>query len=596
MSTTTDSALLKTPFRFYFRMHPRAFALGSISLFMTNLLDVLTPLGMKFAIDAAVGNDPDKLLQGIAMYLGLMLFVAFFRYGWRYFFGRFHHSVAHDLRIRIFKRLTVLGPSFYQRSPIGQLMSLMTNDVNSFRMAIGPGMLTMLDAVFLLAFILPIMCWLSWDWTWKTLVFVPFMPMIMKKLETAIHTRYRIEQDRLSDVSARVQEIVSGVRIIKGFAQEANQLASFNKISKEYEVACNRVAKVDALFSPSFQTATIFGFVALLWWGTPDIASGRVTIGSFAAFYEYVRRMVWPFSAIGLAVSMIEQGRASFDRISEMLATETDIPDNGTETLDQFESLEFRDLHFSYPGAVAEALTGVSLTIRAGETIGIVGPVGAGKTTLLQLASRLYPTAPDTVLLNGVSIEKIKRSSLSSILSYVTQDVFLFSDTIAENVALGFRDFPGLEPVQEFSRVVNIDSEIQSIPGSYSAYLGERGVNLSGGQKQRLTIARAMIRRSQVVMLDDSLSAVDGRTEKMITAELRRATSGSKTQTVILVSHRLATLKHANRIVVLNQGRVEAVGSHEQLLLSCETYRELNQMQSHGPFVPGETALVGSQR
>jgi len=590
MSTTPDAGLLARPFRFYFRMNPRAFALGSASLFMTNLLDVLTPLGMKFAIDAAVSNSQNKLVEGIAIYMGLMVSVAFFRFGWRFFFGRFHHSVAHDLRLRIFRRLTVLGPSFYQRSPVGQLMSLMTNDVNSFRMAIGPGMLTMLDSIFLLAFILPIMCWLSFDWTWKTLVFVPALPFIMRKLETAIHERYRIEQDRLSEVSARAQEIVSGMRVIKGFAQEANQLASFNKISREYEKACNDMTRVDALFSPAFQSATIVGFVALLWWGTADLAAGRVTVGSLAAFYEYVRRMVWPFSAIGLSLSMMEQGRASFDRIGELLKTETDIPDTGTETVEKFESLEFRDLHFSYTGAVAEALSGISLTIRAGETIGIVGPVGAGKTTLLQVASRLYPSAPGTVMINGISIDQVTRASLSRLFSYVTQDVFLFSDTIAENVALGFSDFPGLEPVQESTRVVNIDSEIQSIPGSYGAYLGERGVNLSGGQKQRLTIARAMIRRSQIVMLDDSLSAVDGRTEKMITSELRNAISN---QTVILVSHRLATLKHADRIVVMNQGRIEAIGSHSELLETCKTYRELNEMQSNTPVASSDGALLG---
>ena len=459
-------------------------------------------------------------------------------------------------------------------------MSLMTNDVNSFRQAIGPGMLTLLDAIFLLAMILPIMCWLSWDWTWKTLVFVPLMPFAMRKLEAAIHSRYRIEQDRLSDLSARAQEIVAGVRVIKGFAQEKNQLRSFNELSRAYEVACNRVTQVDALFNPTFQIATIFGAVSLLWWGTPDVMSSRVTLGSFIAFFEYVRKMVWPFSAIGLAVSMMEQGRASFDRIRELLATETDIPDTGVASISNFETLEFRSLSFRYPGAIADALSDVSLTIHAGETVGLVGPVGAGKTTLLQLATRLYPAADGSVLINGLDLASVRRDSLSSLISYVTQDVFLFSDTIAENVALGFLDFPGLEPVQEASLVVNIDQEIQSIPGSYGAYLGERGVNLSGGQKQRLSIARAMIRKSQVVMLDDSLSAVDGRTEKMITGELRRA-MGSRSQTVILVSHRLATLRHADRIVVMNQGRIEAVGTHEELVATCATYRELESMQSN---------------
>lgn len=560
---------------------------------MTNFLDVLTPLAFAYAIDAVTKNDAHKLMKGMVTYIALMLCVAVFRFGWRYFFGRFHHSVAHDLRLRIFGRLTTFGPSFYQRSPIGQLMSLITNDVNSFRMAIGPGMLTMLDAIFLLAFILPIMCYYSIDWTWKTLVFIPFMPFLMKKLETAIHVRYRREQDLLADLSARIQEVVSGMRVIKGFAQEKNQLESFNRLSREYESACNRVTRVDALFSPSFQSATIFGFTALLWWGTPDIIAGRVTLGAFIAFYEYVRRMVWPLSAIGLAISMMEQGRASFTRIAELMSTETDIPDRGTVTIDRFESLEFRNLSFSYPGAVGEALSGVSFTIRSGETIGIVGPVGSGKTTLLQLAARMYPSPRGSVLINGMPVEDIARASLSKVMSYVTQDVFLFSDTIAENVALGLGDFPGVDSVQEWTRVVNIDTEIQGIPGSYHAYLGERGVNLSGGQKQRLSIARAMIRRSQLVMLDDSLSAVDGRTEKMITGELQRATS-DRTQTVVLISHRLATLKHADRIVVLNQGRIEAIGSHDELLVSSATYRSVNELQSNTP-VAGETALVGSE-
>ena len=228
LAETAESQLLAKPFRFYFRMHPRAFAMGSLSLFCTNALDVMTPLGVKYAIDAVTAKDPTKLVQAIGIYIGLMTFVAVFRFGWRYFFGRFHHSVANDLRIRIFGKLTELGPSFYQRSPVGQLMSLMTNDVNSFRMAIGPGMLTLLDAIFLLAMMVPIMCWLSWEWTWKTLIFVPFLPFIMKKLESAIHTRYRLEQDRLSDVSARAQEIVSGIRVIKAYGQESQQAQAFD--------------------------------------------------------------------------------------------------------------------------------------------------------------------------------------------------------------------------------------------------------------------------------------------------------------------------------------------------------------------------------
>ena len=289
--------------------------------------------------------------------------------------------------------------------------------------------------------------------------------------------------------------------------------------------------------------------------------------------------MVWPMSAMGLAASMIEQGRASFDRISEMLKTETDIPDHGTLSPATFEKLEIKNLTFRYPGAATDALTDINLTIEAGETIGIVGPVGAGKTTLLQLICRLFPTERGSILINGHDVSDLARSSLSKTISYVTQDVLLFSESIAENVALGLDQFPGLEPIELVSRTVNIESEIQEIPSRYHAFLGERGVNLSGGQKQRLTIARALIRDfSPVVLLDDSLSAVDGKTEKAITSALQEE---SKKRTVVLVSHRLATLKHANRIVVMSRGRIEAIGTHSELIRTCQTYRELNELQSN---------------
>ena len=583
-STVDSLALRAHPFRYYMRKHPRAFLTGVGSLLLTNGFDVLTPLALKFGIDAVQAGDTKKLGWAIVFYAVVMVNIMIFRYGWRVFFGKFHHTVAEDLRNRIFAKLTELGPSFYQKTPVGQLMSLLTNDVNSFRMAIGGGMVTLIDAISLLAITLPIMIWLSWDWTWKTLVFIPFVPFVMRKLEKLVHEYYRIEQDRLAELSGRAQEIISGVRVIKSFAQEENQLDSFNKMSRRYEDACNRMAFVDTCFGPTFKGAMILGTVALLWFGTPEVIAGTVSLGSFVAFYEYVKRLVWPMSAIGLSASMIEQGRASFDRIGELLATETDIPDTGTRQIERFESLEIRDLTFRYPGAVADALQNVNLTIRAGETIGIVGPVGAGKTTLLQLISRMYPAPAGSIRINGIDVADLSRESMTKATSYVTQDVFLFSESIAQNVALGIPAFPGIEPIEEAARTVNIDEEIQRIPHRYEALLGERGVNLSGGQKQRLTIARALIRRSSLVMLDDSLSAVDGKTEKVITSELREE---STRRTVVLVSHRLATLKHADRIVVMNRGRIEAVGSHDELVKTCETYRRINELQTSGT---GESA------
>ena len=580
MKQSDSSAFFKRPFLHYFRKHPRAFALGVLSLFFTNLCDVFTPLAIKVGIDGLERKEPRVLIDAVLMYTGLMIGFSIFRFMWRIYFGRFHHSVAEDLRNRIFGKLVELGPTYYHKTPVGQLMSMMTSDVNAFRQAIGPGVLILLDAVFYVAMIVPVMIWLSWDWTWKSLIILPFVPFFMKKMETMIHERYRVEQDRLSEMSGKAQEIISGIRPIKSFAQEDNQSLFFNRYSRRFEEACNSVAKVDSAFHPVMQLSVTLGSVVLLWFCTPEVMRAEVTLGAFVAFHEYIKRMVWPMSAIGMGISMLQQGRASFDRISELLHTESDIPDAGTIEIERFESLETKDLVYRFDGASGDALKSVSFQLRAGETVGLVGPVGAGKTTLLHLLCRLYPAAPGSVLLNGVSIERVSRASLARLISPVPQEAFLFSDTISDNVALGLRDFPGLEPVREASCVVNIDHEIEAIPDGYGAYLGERGVNLSGGQKQRLTIARALIRKSPVVFLDDSLSAVDGKTERAIVGALKEGRARHPDQAVILVSHRLATLQHADRIVVLTAGAIEAVGTHEELIEKSPTYRTMYRIQA----------------
>ncbi|MCM2282584.1 MAG: ABC transporter ATP-binding protein/permease [Bdellovibrionaceae bacterium] len=586
--------LATKPFRFYFRRDPKTFGLGVGALFFTNLLDTLTPLAMGLAIDMIRAKNLDGLARSIAAYCALMVGVAFFRYSWRIYFGHFHQAVANDLRNRIFVKLTTLGPSFYQKNPIGKLMSLITNDVNSFRMAIGPGTLVLLDAAFLTLMILPVMLTISVDWTWKTMILLPFVPFLMQRMEKLVHERYRIAQDKLADVSAQSQEIISGIRVIKSYAQESNKRAAFNQISRSYEHAQNRVSNVDSGFEPLMDFAVAAGGAVLLWVCSSDVVRGSITLGEFFMFYQYINKMIWPMSAIGIGLSMVQQGRASFDRVHEVLRTETDIPDEGNVNLTGFESLEIRGLTYQYPAGHAPVLHDIHVTVRAGETIGIVGPVGAGKSTLMQLICRLYPVESGKILVNGHSLETIRLASLRQTVSFVTQDAFLFSDTIAQNVALGLDEFPGAEAVRDVTRAVNIDQEIETLPERFDAYLGERGVNLSGGQKQRLTIARALIRKAPVIILDDSLSAVDGNTEKAIVGALRDALSSreSRRQTTFLVSHRLATLKHADRIVVLSEGRVEAIGPHEHVLSLSPTYRRLHQLQSEEKLSAGFAAAV----
>ena len=582
-ATAPSPQLLAKPFRFYMRKHPREFVIGVIALFFTNLLDIMTPLALKAGVDAIEAKSPQGLYQAIGAFVGLMAGVTLFRYLWRIHFGAFQHSVAENLRNRLFAKFSELGPSFYQTKPVGELMSLITNDVNAFRMAVGPGILIFLDAVFYIVMILPVMITLSWDWTWRTLILLPLVPFFMRKMESLIAKLFTVQQEKLAAVSATSAEIVSGIRVIKGFAQEDNQAKFFNERSREYENACNHMARVGSAFEPVMQSSVALGSVILLYFCTDPVVTGAISLGTFVAFHEYIRRMVWPMSAIGLSTSWIEQGKASFVRIRDLLKVEPDVPDTGTIPLEKFESLEVRGLTYRYTGAPKNALCDINFQIRAGETIGIVGPVGAGKTTLLQLLCRLYPVEKNTILVNGRDVGDYTRNTLVRTVSLVPQDAFLFSDTIAENIAYGFDAFPGMDPVERVAGVVNIDHEINEIPERYQAFLGERGVNLSGGQKQRLTIARALIRTSPVLMLDDSLSAVDGKTEKAITQALREAREKNPSQTVVLVSHRLATLKHADRILVLRDGRIEAIGNHAALLQSSPTYRHLHELQTAQP-------------
>ncbi len=580
----SEGLFYERPFRYYIKTHRRPFLIGMGALLATNVMDALPPLILKRGIDQVLEGAQ---LSELAITTGLFFFViggvALFRYGWRIFFGRFHHVVAEDLRGRIFEKFTILGPSFFQRNPVGQLMSLISNDVNSFRMAIGPGFLVLFDAFFVIAIVLPLMLSLSVSWTWKTLVLLPLIPFVINRVEKTMNERYRLQQDRFSEVSGVTQEIISGIRVIKSYGQEENQTRLFNEVSRKYEDACNSSALVDSYFQPVMEFGVASGSVLLLLYATPDVMTGAMTIGSLVAFHRYIQKMIWPMTAIGFGISFVQQGKASFERITELLRTESDIPDEGVVELDHFEKLEIQDLTFKYPHHDEEVLKRVSLTIRSGEAIGFVGAVGAGKSTLAQLMCRLYPVAENTILFNGHSIEKITQKSLRSLISLVPQESFLFSETIDQSITLGLEVMPTVEAIQESARAVELHGEIEALPFGYGSELGERGVNLSGGQKQRLTLARAIIRNSPVIILDDSLSAVDHETEKLLLERLKRSIHQrmESQQTTIIISHRLASLKLAHRIVVFDQGKIEAVGTHEELLESSPFYRRLEELQGN---------------
>jgi ATP-binding cassette subfamily B multidrug efflux pump len=575
-------ALKKNPLLFYIRANKRPFVLGMIFLLITNFLDAISPLILKIGIDQITEKaSTGELVKTVGLFFLAMSGLALTRFCWRTFFGRYHTLAAEDLRNRLFRHLGTMGPNFFHKNPVGELMSLITNDVQSFRQGIGSGVLVLVDALTITAIVLPVMLMMNVAWTWKTLIFLPVVPIIIWKVTELIFSSYKVQQDHLSELAGNSQEIVGGIRVIKSFAQEQTRLAIYNKISRKFEVSSNNTAKYDALFSPVMEFGVASGSVILLFLAADDVLSGAVSIGTLVAFQRYIQKMVWPMTALGLGLSQFKKGMASFARIREVLDQDTDVPNSGTLELKTFESLEVKNLSYRFPGSDYQVLKNISFSIAPGETVGLVGPVGSGKTTLLYLLNRLYPSAPNQIFVNGHSIEQIEQRSLHSQLVLIPQEAFLFSDTIHDNIHFTSdserTEESSVQHVRDWARVVDIDHEIDSLPLKFDSHLGERGVNLSGGQKQRLTIARGLMVRAPLIMLDDSLSAVDTKTEKAIQDRLNQG--HERRQAKLIVSHRLTSVESADKIIVLKDGEIEAIGTHQQLLNISPTYSGLALLQ-----------------
>lgn len=579
MPNNQDTELLNRPYRFYIKRHLGLVTAGSVSLFLTNLMDSLIPMLTGITIDRIAGGQPiSSVAEMIAWMLGVIVVMSAFRFMWRWYWATFAHTVAEDLRNRLYGRMSELGPTFFRPRKIGQLITLISNDTNSFRMGIGPGNLVLLDGIFLTVLILPQMLWISPAWTWQTLALMPFVPFLVNYILNRLHVHYHARQERFADFSGSAQEIISGVRVIKSFAQEHNQTVQFNKHSDAFRLSCDRVSWWDSFFGPALETPVALGSVILLVLGAPIVMNGEVTLGQFIAFYQYIQRMIWPMSAIGIGLGHIQEGRASFKRIAEVLRFQPDVPDTGDVEISQIDSLEIKNLTFQYPGHSHKALDNISFKLNRGQCLGVTGMTGSGKSTLIEILTRQYSVPSGSVLLNGISIEKIKISSLRKIIGVVPQDAFLFSRKVSENVALGLDDWD-IDDVRGAARGVHIDQEIESWPGAYDALVGERGVNLSGGQKQRMTLARAIVCEYPLVILDDALSAVDAKTEERILNNLQREL---KKTTSIVVSHRLASVREADLILVLKDGKIEAQGKHRELVQTSSTYKVLQEMQTEG--------------
>lgn len=582
-----DSSFLRE----YLWKYRKLVAAGLLSLVVVDLLEVLPPILLKEAVDLAVERKPLTELALLAwIYVGVALVQALGRYGWRMYLVRSSLLTGRDLRDRFTGHLFGLAQSFFDRRPIGELMSLSTSDTESVRNMLGHGLIVLADAVFYFMTVPVAMFWLSPKLALLSFVFLPIVPWLVMRNERLVHDRYQRAQESFTRLSALTQEALNGVRITKAFAKEETQNKRFRELGQEYVQRNLSLARVQIPFGPMLDFCMSLGLVLLLFAGGSLIirdGDAALTLGTFVAFQRFIQKMIWPMAAVGMALNTYQRSVTSSKRLKEVLAQSTDVPETDTARLHCLPvgartpgRVEFRNLSFGFPRADREILKGIDLVIEPGERVAFVGTIGAGKSALLGLLPRLYPVARGMVLVDGIDVNDWRLSDLRRQVGYVGQDVFLFSDTVLENVAYGLASGFGHESpdlIHQAAHLACVHDDVLGLTGSYSTRVGERGVTLSGGQKQRLTIARAIVKEPPILVLDDALSSVDVQTEERILRGLR-ARPGRNTE--IIAAHRISTIQDADRIVVLENGRIAQLGPHVELLRQGDTlYRRFYEQQ-----------------
>jgi ATP-binding cassette subfamily B protein len=552
--------------RKYLSRYRKLMALGFLTLVLLDLLEILPPILLMKAVDQViVGVVFRRILLLAAAYFGVLFIQGIFRWCWRIFLIRSSMLAGRDLRGDFVEHLFRMPASFYDKNRVGELMSLANGDIESIRQFMGPGLLTFADSLFYLATVPVAMYFLSPKLTLLALLPMPILPLIVWKMEGAIHHRYKKVQDQFSELSAMAQENLNGIRVVKAFTRERIQQTRFRELGEEYIRLNLRLSRVQSSFGPLMDFFTSLGIVLLLYFGGKWVSVGAVTLGTFVAFQRYIQKMVWPMMALGFAASFYQRALASSERLENVFDQRTNILPAAHPRAPEGRArgkIEVRGLTFAFPGTMQEVLRGLSLTIEPGMRAAFVGKIGSGKSALFSLIPRIYPAPAGTILIDGIPVEEWDLETLRAQIGFVSQEVFLFSENVYQNV--GF----GLETVEEgtifgAAALASVHQDVQGLVRGYETLLGERGVNLSGGQKQRLSLARAVATEPPILILDDALSAVDVKTEGMILRGLR---SRARRNTELISAHRISTVKEADRIFVLDRGELVEEGTHSQLI------------------------------
>ncbi len=562
----------------YFARYRKTILFGVSCVLMTNVIKLIGPRVLGQAVDDLTASITEsKLLYYGCFFLAIALGQGVFLFTQRRLLINMSRHIEYDLRNDFYAHLQKMPFAFYQANRTGDLMARATNDLAAVRMIVGPALMYSMNTIFATAIIMPMMIEISWRLMLLAFLAMPLVASATHFFGKRIHTRFEQVQDYFGTVSNRAQESFAGVRVIRAYAQESGEIESFRRVNREFVNKNLNLIRFSSAFHPILQFFIGCGFFAVLWYGGSLVVRGEISVGKFFQFTLYLNYLIWPMIALGWVINLFQRGMASMGRMHKILSIEPAIADN-EETRGMSEvqgEIEFRNLTFTYDRATEPALKEINLRIAPGQTVAFVGAVGSGKSTLMNLIPRLLEAEAGQVLIDGYSIRYFPLQVLRSSIGYVPQETFLFGDTIAENIAFGVEQ-ASREAIETAAAEAGIADDITQFPKGYETVLGERGITLSGGQKQRTAIARALIRRPKILILDDALSAVDTYTEEKILAHLRRIMRG---RTSLIVSHRVSTVKDADLIVVLDDGRIAERGTHDELIAHGGLYAELYEKQ-----------------
>jgi len=565
--------------RYFIKQNWYRYLIGILFLISVDALMLITPRIMGSIVDELRSGVQDIEYIGLLILavIGVALGLFITRLFWRVFIMGSARRFEYYARKTLFQKLLDLPPTFYDKTRVGDLMARFTNDVNAVRMAMGPAIVMTIDSIFLISVtIIAMGSFTSWKLTWIAIIPLPLLAVVSTFFGRIIHKRFKRVQAAFSNLTDTVEESISGARLIKSYGIEGLRNDTLNEKSDNYVQENIKLIKVWGMFFPLIQMLSMLGSVLATFFGGQMVVLGQLTLGEYVTFTSYLGMLIWPMTAFGWVINMVQRGRASYKRLMEVLEEKNNIVVEDPVSLEDFNGhILLKNLTFTYPTGNRPVLRDIDFELNPGTKVAIVGTTGSGKSTLAKLIARLYPIEKGMLFIDGYDINRLPPEVIREKIAYVPQETFLFSETIRNNIRFGNMELTDSE-VEKYASIASIHEDIISFPEGYDTLVGERGVTLSGGQKQRVAIARALIKQTPIIVLDDCLSAVDTETEKKILDSLK---DSQGKHSIVVVSHRLKAVVDADMIYVMHEGRIVERGKHHDLIGNGGLYQRMYERQ-----------------